>query len=325
VRKMIQRISEEIQTAVRNGIGLIGSSHRPILVCGILVIGFALASCGQIALPQGTSATATKPSVHVEVTHAPNPEAAVTAYYSAWQQGDFAGIYQRITAASQRLITPSDFEKYYADIHAQATLRSVDYQVQTLVEGDGSAIATIQQTWHTILVGDITRLISLPLKREAGDWKIDWSFAVVLPELAGGNRLSMMRQPAARGTIYDRNSQPLAYQTEVISIGLVPGEISDPDKVDGRLGQIFGRTKGQIHALYDGKDPNGYIPVGYLSKDELAENYGALADLNGVQVNSNSTRYYAGDGIASLLVGYTGQPSAEEVASIRALVYAGDE
>jgi penicillin-binding protein 2 len=57
----------------------------------------------------------------------------------------------------------------------------------------------------------------------------------------------------------------------------------------------------------------------------LAANFDALSGLDGVHLHPNTTRYYAGDGIASLLVGYTGQPSAEEMADYRARGYAGDE
>jgi penicillin-binding protein 2 len=300
-------------------------SIRLMLVLAMLASGMALSACAGVSLPQGFLPTWTKPAAHVEVTHPPSPESAINGYYAAWQQENYAILYAGLSSTSQRTISAADFEAYYSDLHTQATIRTITFQIQSLIVGDGSATATVQQTWHTIFAGDVIRGVTIPLIQESGAWKIEWDYAVVLPELAGGNRLSMMRQPAVRGTIFDRNNQPLASQAEVIAIGIMPGDITDPDKVDGRLGQIFGRTKDQIHDLYAEKDPNDYIPVGYLSTDELADNYAALSNLAGIQVHPNSTRYYAGDGIASLIVGYVGQPSAEEVAPIRALGYAGDE
>jgi penicillin-binding protein 2 len=306
--------------------GIGGKGNRRIIFSTVLLMIASLATaCAGLSLPAGSPATSTKPPAQVDVTHAPEPEALIRSYYDAWQRDDYAAMYAMLSASSQSSITEEAFASYYDEIRTQAAWRTVEYQIQSLTKTSATATASLQQVWHTILVGDITKIVTIPLRLEDGLWKIDWSYAIILPELAGGNRLSMVRQPAVRGTIYDRNSQPLAFQAEVVAVGLVPGEITDEDTVDGYLSQVFGKTKDQIHALYDGQVSSEYIPLGYLTKQELAENYAALAKIDGVHLHSNTTRYYAGDGIASLIVGYTGQPSAEEAAAYRKLGYAGDE
>jgi penicillin-binding protein 2 len=324
-----QRVWSEI---VRRGQDAVDSIHlnRDLSRCVwipviLFTLGLFASACG--TLPElGNAATETRPPVEVAVTRSPVPEIAIRSYYEAWQKGEYVSMYKQISKASQASIAQAEFVEYFTELQAQATLRSVEYQIQSQMASDSSAAVTVNQIWHTSLVGDIARSISIPLSNENGSWKVNWNYAMVLPELAGGNRLSMLRQPVARGTIFDRNLQRLAYDgAEVIAIGVTAGQITDEDKVDGYLSQIFGRTKGQIHALYAGKDPTWYIPVGYLSKEELAANYAALAGLDGVQLDSTTTRYYAGDGIASLLLGYTGQLSAQEVAEYRTRGYAGNE
>lgn len=58
-------------------------------------------------------------------------------------------------------------------------------------------------TWDTAVLGPIVREYGLPLTYTEGRWGVVWDEGLILPELAGGNRLLMDYRTPARANIYD--------------------------------------------------------------------------------------------------------------------------
>jgi penicillin-binding protein 2 len=77
--------------------------------------------------------------------------------------------------------------------------------------------------------------------------------------------------------------------------------------------------------MIDYNHPDWYIPIGDVNKADIMDIYGTLQSLSGVRLTTTMMRYYFGGGVASHVVGYTQQPSKENIAAYQAMGYAGDE
>jgi len=59
---------------------------------------------------------------------------------------------------------------------------------------------------------------------EDNTWHVQWDASMILPELAGGNKLELTYDIPARGNIYDEFGYPLVAEDDAIAIGIVPGK-----------------------------------------------------------------------------------------------------
>jgi penicillin-binding protein 2 len=271
------------------------------------------------------SATSTRSSFGAEITHTPNPESAARAYLDGWQSENYAKMYSLLSALSQDAMTQDQFRKTYQDIRDQTTLHSLDYRIVSVEMAPSDATVLFEVTLHTILVGDITRQNRMLLKNQNGQWKVAWDEQTILPELQNGNTLLMYHKVPARGNIYDRTGLALASEAEAVEIGIVPGQITEEDTMLAYLSQAVHKPRELIRTMYDFDHPDWYYPIGDVNKEDIGSIYGTLSNIGGIQLRTTKMRYYFGGGIASHVVGYTQQPSAEALPKYLALGYAGDE
>jgi penicillin-binding protein 2 len=293
----------------------------------LIVIAILLTACGGDGESILASTGKTPAQPVVEVTELPSPEGTVRAYLTAWQAWDYDRMYALLSPLSRDAQTKEDFEAYYRKVRETATLRSIDFELTDVTVSPDAATVSYNLILHTILVGDIACSTEMLMQYRDGGWKVSWDEATVLPDLKGGNKLVMYREPTARGNIYDRNGLALASMNdEVVSIGIVPGEIESEGNVLAALSGILGKPRALIEELIDYDHPDWYIPIGNISKEDAGTFYGMLMGTPGLRVQTaTETRYYYGGGVASNVVGYVGQITAEQKEHYLELGYAGDE
>ncbi|MBN1438343.1 MAG: hypothetical protein JW929_02950 [Anaerolineales bacterium] len=267
----------------------------------------------------------TQSPLGLAVTQAPSPESAARAYLDGWQTRDYGKMYSLLSALSRDAMSPAEFQAFYEDVHLNVTFQSLDYRILSVELTPTDATVGFEVTLHTILVGDITRQTRMLLKNQDGGWKVAWDGKTVLPELENGNRLILHRSYPARGNIYDRNGLALAAEAEAVEIGIVPGEIEDEDQVVAYVALALHMPREMVRQMFDYNHPDWYYPIGDANKADIEQYYGTLRNLAGIHLTTTMMRYYYGGGIASHVVGYTQQPSAEDMAYYQSIGYAGDE
>jgi penicillin-binding protein 2 len=275
---------------------------------------FLLAACsGQVIGNPFSNATLPAPQVHI--TPPPDAQSAIQAFLEAWKTDDYASMYSLLTQDSQSSITLEDFDKAYRNAMNSLTLKELQYSIGSITKNPDSAQVAFKLTYKTNTLGDLQREMSANLKLESGkQWRIAWDDSLILPELRGGNHLSMAYDVPARGTIYDRNETPLVSQSEALALGLTPGEIN-PDQegqVLATLSILTGLYPGTISNLYANAGPDWYIPVGEASLEDFNHYYGVMQGFNGVKWSQYNTRLYV-NGIAPQAIGYASPIQKEEV------------
>lgn len=300
---------------------------RAFVVGLFLVLAFVLASCTAFE-PEATTTPSTTPqpsatmlpTVGAQITPVPDVDETVRAYLDAWQVDDYTAMYDMLTSVSRDAISLEDFTERYATVAAEIALESLDYQIlSSLVRNAQSAQTSYRVTLDSVLVGELQRDTVMNLSLEAGQWRVQWTDELILPELAGGNTLWMDRHVPSRANIYDREGEPLAAYAEAVSVGITPGRI-DPEQAEGFLEDlqwITGLHPGTISAMY-ADFPFGvdwYLPLGEALRSHVERFYSVdpLYDDGLLYMYPYEARYYFDNGIAPQAVGYVSLIQAEEV------------
>ncbi len=264
--------------------------------------------------PTAPDLTATLPNPQVEVTRVPDAEAAARAYLDAWKVDDYAAMYRMLTPISQDAIDGEAFTDRYRQAMAVAGVQSLDYTILSALVKSKTAEVAYRVTWHTALLDEIVREVTMHLTLEDGAWRVQWDEALVLPDLVGGKTLYMDYKVPARGNIYDRNGQPLVAETDALSIGLIPGQV-DPEQEEDLLTEIWrltGIRPDTIRSQMEKYQPDWYLPIGETTADAVQARGNRLYNYSGVVIRPFHARYYYGAGVAAHAVGYVSAIQAEE-------------
>lgn len=300
--------------------------RHPIFFLVLLFLGGCTTVTG--SLPTATPAPSQdlKPTPVVETTHAPSAESAAISYLDAWKEENYPKMYSLLTQISKDAISLEDFDAMYRDTAINITLQSLDYTLLSTLTNTTSAQVAFRVTYKTVLLGTITRDISMNMDMDKGYWLVEWDNGLILPELQNGNHLSLDVKIPARGNIYDRNGHAIAAQADAVSLGLVPAYIQ-PDNENNLL-LILSRLTGipyqWIRERYNGGE-NYYIMAGETSADRYEEYANTLPAMSGVEVSQYNTRYYYDGGIAPQVTGYVQLVPSEQLESYKRKGYLGDE
>jgi penicillin-binding protein 2 len=299
----------------------------------LLLITLLVTACNQASdgLPGGEATVPTLPTRAPEPTLGPITEDAggyARAFYRAWEGGDLLGMYSLLSPESQALVDSGAFIRRYQEAMDTATVRSIRAQPLSSLQEGPAAEMSWRVTWETALVGDIVRDHTMRLVYDDGRWGVDWDEGLILPELAGGNRLSMEYQIPTRGNIYDREGLALAYQGNAFELGVIPGRITDEAGLLALLSQVFGRPTDKLRELYANAQPEWYVPLGTISEATLQQYILQLepyfqAGLS--QPQRQRARLYSDLGTAPHLIGYMGAIPVDQLADYKGAGYRGDE
>ncbi|MBA4421051.1 MAG: hypothetical protein C0391_07865 [Anaerolinea sp.] len=295
-----------------------------------LILSLILTSCSASngASPSQPDLTAISPLPTAEIltTRVPDPESAAATFLDAWKVEDYPKMYSLLTNISKDAISLEDFVAKYNDTAINMSLQNIDYSILSTLTNPTNSQVAYQVTYHTVLLGDIVREMTMRLDQDKGYWLVQWEDGLILPELAGGNHLSLDYKIPARGNIYDRNEKAIAAQTDAVALGVVPAYINaeSEDAVINILYRLTGIPAPWIRSLYTGFE-NYYINVGETTADLYNQYSGALAQYSGVEVTPYNTRLYYSGGVAPQTIGYVQQVPAEDLESYRRKGYMGDE
>jgi len=265
------------------------------------------------------------PKPQATIISPPDAEEPIRAYLEAFKMEDYARMYEMLTQASRDGITLEDFANFHSDSLNKMSADSFDYEVlSALVNSPYLSQVAYRITYHTALVGDISRDMVAHLSIEDEQWKLQWDAGLILPELAGGNRLAMDYQIPARGDIYDTNGDAIVNQASAVALGIIPGQMSDRNSgtLINELSELCSIDPDEIRNKIEAAGLDWYIPICEASVDE-SERIRAL-NPGGLVVTPYEARFYH-QMLASQVVGYTQFISEENLDVYRRLGYQGSE
>lgn len=254
-------------------------------------------------------------------------EGIALTFFHAWQNEDYLGMYSLLSPGSQALIDSNAFINRYTEALDTAQVTAMQSQPLAAYQEGERAEFQVRVTWQTSIVGDIVRDHTVELVYSQARWGISWNEGLILPELAGGNRLAMQLRNPARANVYDRNGTALAFQGSAFTLGVVPERITDEVGLLAVLTPLLGQTAEEIKAEYAAAAPDWLWPVGDVTTEAYQTAYPSLEPYlqsGALQATERLTRVYP-EGVAPHIVGYTGYIPVEIASDYLSQGYQGDE
>ena len=250
------------------------------------------------------------------------------AFYRAWELGDYLGMYSLLSPSSQALVDNLSFVARYEEAMKTATVTNISTQALGTLQDGNTAQMQVRVTWQTAAVGTIIREYTVPLAFEDGRWGIVWDEGLILPEMAGGNTLVMQQRIPARANIYDVNGKALAYQGNILTLGVIPGQIEDEPAMLAALSPMLNQTPEEIKEIYAPALPDWYWPIGDVTEATMQQYGPSIQPFIGkglAEPKPRLARLFSDSNAAPHLIGYTGYIPAEQLTEYQAQGFAGDE
>ena len=116
--------------------------------------------------------------------------------------------------------------------------------------------------------------------------------------------LREMPIPVSRGTIFDRNGEPLAVSTPVMSIWANPSEVLDNDERIPQLAQALGVNADELKSRLAQRSDREFV---YLRRQMSPEAAQAVLDLGipGINGQREFKRYYPSGEVTAHVLGFT--------------------
>jgi penicillin-binding protein 2 len=281
-------------------------------------------SCGiSTPTPQAALPTSTLPPA--PTVDLPPADAAAYAFLQAWENNDFLAMYSILSPSAQDAYSEDDFLAIYDEIIDEATIISVSPHILAAYQPDTHADVTFAVTFRTLSVGEFDVQSLMPLTFEDGRWGVDWTPALIFPQMSDETYVRLTTRSPPRGNIYDRNGLGLAVQGERVEVGVVPAEIEDQSGMLAQLSAILGESRADLKALYADAQRDWYVPLGTISVEEGEMHLETLDSLPGVRLRATWSRSYRQEVIGPHVVGVVGPIPRDEVELWRAQGYDGSE
>ena len=267
----------------------------------------------------------------VQTTQTPDVETTAVDYLNSWKDSNFQAMYELLNPVSQARISEEEFSQLYHDFAVELALESLDYRILSSFIDPAQAQVAVSVDYYSRLIEGLSREIILMLTLADGEWKIEWSKAIVFPELEGENQLRLTRIVPSRGNIYDRNGRVIVAYAEAVSLGITPSQI-DPEQEENLLKELdrdLDIPWQVIAAMYEDFPPgvDWYIPLGAISMDTIEGRLGILYSYTttGLLLRTFEGRYYFNGGVAPQSTGYVRWIQEAEEDDYRILGYSRDE
>jgi cell division protein FtsI/penicillin-binding protein 2 len=159
---------------------------------------------------------------------------------------------------------------------------------------------------------------TLRLVRPARRWKVSWTPATVHPQLAAGRKFARVVKWADRAPILGRDGTVLQGQGDVVSVGVEPDRVKDPNAVVAAFQQYAGIDPTTVNRVLHtpGAKPSWFLQVTQLRQDQFAALPPAFVQTPGILVQRTKARAPLRDGFASQVLGTTGPVTAERLAQL---------
>jgi penicillin-binding protein 2 len=127
------------------------------------------------------------------------------------------------------------------------------------------------------------------------------------------NRLRIVKVPAPRGIIYDRNGKPLVKNSPYYSVSLMPEIIEEEDLEE--IAYLLGIDVQEIQRVV-GQWEESSVPIKLkdgLSFEAVAQIEARLSDYPALSIEVEQTRHYLYEKVGAHLIGYLGKLNPEQV------------
>ncbi len=241
-----------------------------------------------------------------------SPASVIDAFAARWAVADYAGVYDLLTSDVQKTIAEPDFIDRYTAIAQEAGLTAVQ---MTAKGGPGlDTTVAIHVIYTSSKFGKLEQDNTIQLRKQGEEWRVAWTPSLIFADLADGC-IDYTAEPVQRGSILDRNGDPLAYNGLASVVGIIPGQIKNESQMLKSLSKLIGMPANDIKQKYKNGQPDWFMPVKLYPKQISDSVMSGLGQLDGVAVRSETARVYPLGPKAAHITGYVTRVTADDLAA----------
>ena len=133
------------------------------------------------------------------------PEQLFTAYFRALSQQDYEAMYSQLSAESREAVDQERFVERNQKIYEGIEAENLEIFSEERREGeDGQVIIPYTISMDTV-AGPLTLSNEAVYTEEEGEYRLEWTDAMIFADLTASDTVRVSRDEAGRGSIYDRN------------------------------------------------------------------------------------------------------------------------
>lgn len=284
-----------------------------------------LGGCSGTELPSLTVKPTSTPLPTPTPTPLPSADGVAQTYLDAWRAGDYETMHSLLTPDSRSRIMPEQFQAFYRSALNTATVDQIDIQLQSLLHDGPRASVLFHTAWQTRRFDVIEADNQMQLNFLANRWGVVWQPTLILPQLGEGLSLAFLNEKPLRGNIYDKRFHALATQGQMITVGVVPQFMKEPDQVVEVVSRITKVEPGKIQTAIAAARPDWFVPVGDITFEASLEYDNLLRQFPSIDRRAHDVRAYNDGETASHIVGYVGAIPAEQKEDYMAQGYRADD
>mgnify|MGYP005766466297 FL=1 len=242
------------------------------------------------------------------------PEDVLNSYISMINDKNYEGLYSMISTESKQNISQEDFLTRNENIYEGIDAVNINIEIQEISNNGNETEIQYKESMDTS-AGKIEFTNTATLVKEDKEYKLDWSSAMIFPELRDTDRVRVSTIESERGEILDRNGNKLAENGTVSSIGIVPGKLGENrDEAISQISELTGISVDYINSQLSLSwvTDDTFVPIKTVAQSET-DLKNQLLTISGVQINSENARVYPLGKEAAHLIGYVQEINAEEL------------
>ncbi|WNV74426.1 penicillin-binding transpeptidase domain-containing protein [Geodermatophilus sp. DSM 44513] len=230
--------------------------------------------------------------------------AAARAFLADWSAGDTA-------AAAGATTDPGAVTALLEQTAADLPDAALTAEVGQVAVEDGAATVGWTATWDLAAAPDWVYPATLRLQEGEDGWDVVAEPTLVHPELADGQRLQLERSLPERAPVTDADGEPLFTPTEVVTVGVDPGQVTDLPALAGALSAATGVAAEDVVADVEAAPDGQFVPVITLRRPDFEAIRAQVFDLPGAVFPTDTRLLAPSARFASALLGRVGPATAE--------------
>ena len=238
------------------------------------------------------------------------PETTAERFVETWSRGEYPALYAMLSTDAKAVIGEQAFVDRLEAINTEVGITEV--KVETTAGPDLDLNIPIKVTYSTGTVGEFSQDNSIHLVREGPEWRVDWSPSLIFSQLGDGC-VDFMVENVRRGSILDRNGEPLAYDGSASVIGVIPAQFEDEDAEVKALSKVVDIDADDIKEMYAESDPGWFVPIKQYPAQIDDATKSKISEIPGAALRSQSSRIYPLGKHAAHITGYVTRVSAEDI------------
>lgn len=259
-----------------------------------------------------------------------NSENVITDFLDLMQSGQYGEAYELLSSSCRNdsseerssRISKEEFINKHTAIFDVLAISSVTYSNISVQSGEMLMTATYTATYHSDETENFTNDFSVAAVLENGEWHIEWSPALIFPEMRWGDTVRVAKLSAKRGEIIS-DGEALATTAGTISVYASPSKIENEALFFSSVSRLLDMNEDQIRKCLD-KVYNDVAVLKEFYSDELTPSMSeALLKIDGIGIdhgNYGTHREYPHDDMLAHIVGYVGPLTAPTTQELEAKI-----